>query len=212
MGDFMSGYHTSDQEQIQMLKDWWRKYGTTVLVGLMVFFLVNFSWSFWRNYQQRYNDEASLMYTQLLSKTQLKQDDAVRTLSDHLLKDYNRTPYASLTALLLAKNAVGQKKMDVALTQLQWVIDNSSSDSLKQMARIRAARILFANNKKQEALDILQRVDDDGYMAPVLELRGDILLSQGKKDEAAAAYRDALKSIPEEATPPLLKMKLERLS
>jgi len=208
----MSGYHTSDQEQIQMLKDWWRKYGTTVLVGLMVFFLVNFSWSFWRNYQQRYNDEASLMYTQLLSKTQLKQDDAVRTLSDHLLKDYNRTPYASLTALLLAKNAVGQKKMDVALTQLQWVIDNSSSDSLKQMARIRAARILFANNKKQEALDILQRVDDDGYMAPVLELRGDILLSQGKKDEAAAAYRDALKSIPEEATPPLLKMKLERLS
>ena len=206
----MSGYNTSDQEQIQMLKDWWKKYGTTILMGLMVFFVVNFSWQFWQNYQRKYANGASLMYTQMLSLLQMKKMDEVQLLGDHLFKDYSRTSYASLAGLVLAKEAVDQQKLDVALTQLQWVIKHAANNNLKQIAKIRAARILFADNKNQDALDLLSKTDDPGYTPAIAELKGDILLAMGQKEKAAAAYQEALHDS-DKLQSPLLKMKLERL-
>ena len=207
----MSGYNTSDQEQIQMLKDWWKKYGPTILTGLLVFFIANFSWSFWRNYQQRYTGEASLLYTRMLSALQQQKSDEVQMFGNYLLKDYKRTPYASLAGLLLAKAAVDQQKLDLALTQLQAVINTSSTATLKQIAKIRAARVLLALHKNPEALDLLRKIDDQSFLAEVLETRGDIWLAQEKKTEAIAAYQDALLHSTEVQSP-LLKMKLERLS
>ena len=206
----MSGYNTSDQEQIQMLKDWWKKYGATILTGLLVFFVANFSWSFWKNYKQRYTSEASWMYTQMLSALQMKKNEEAQVFGDNLVKNYSRTPYASLAELWLAKEAVEQNKLDTALTQLQWVMQHASNDNLKQIARLRAARILLANNKNAEALNLLQQVDDEGYKAAIAELRGDILLAQDKQKEAIAAYQEALSASKEESSF-LLKMKLERL-
>jgi len=207
----MSGYNTSDQEQIQMLKDWWKKYGTTVLTGLLVFFVANFSWNFWRNYQQRHTGEASLIYTQMLSAFQMKKNDEAQIFGKQLLQEYKRTPYASLTGLVLAKEAVTQGKLDEALTQLQWVIKYAANDSWKQIARLRAARILSAQNNSQAALDLLQRIDDAGYRAAIDELKGDILLAQGKNQEASVAYQTALQNSPQEQSF-LLKIKLERMN
>ena len=31
---------TSDKEQIQMIKDWWKQYGTTIVVAVLVFAIV----------------------------------------------------------------------------------------------------------------------------------------------------------------------------
>lgn len=208
----MSGYNTSDQEQIQLLKDWWKKYGTTVLMGLMVFFIANFSWQFWQNYHRKYVDGASLMYTQMLSMLQLKKADEAQLLGEQLFKDYRRTPYASLAGLILAKEAVEQQKLDVALTQLQWVIKHAANNNLKQIAKIRAARILFADHKNQDALALLSKVDDQGYLAAIAELRGDILLALGNAAAAKTAYQEALAHSPKEVQSPLLKMKLARLS
>ena len=205
----MSGYHTSDQEQIQMIKDWWKKYGTTILMAIMVFFIVNFSWQFWQNYHRKYVDGASLMYTQMLSMLQMKKIDEAQLLGNSLQKDYRRTPYASLAGLTLAKMAVEQQKSAEALTELQWVVKYAANDNLKQIAKIRAARILFADNKNQEALDLLRKVDDAGYSPAVFELKGDILLALGQKDQAISAYQEALR-VSGKTQSPLLKMKLER--
>lgn len=205
----MSGYHTSDQEQIQMIKDWWKKYGTTILVAIMVFFVANFSWQFWRNYHRKYVDGASLMYTQMLSMLQMKKIDEAQLLGNNLQTNYRRTPYASLAGLTLAKMAIERQKTDEALTQLQWVVKHAVNGNLKQIAKIRAARILFADNKNQESLNLLQKIDDAGYSPAIYELKGDVLWAMGQKEQAIAAYQEALRNS-SKVQSPLLKMKLER--
>ncbi len=65
-------------------------------------------------------------------------------------------------------------------------------DALKLVAGVNLARVQIARNKPQDALDLLDKLPKGGFDASAAELRGDALLALGRKDDARAAYADAL--------------------
>jgi predicted negative regulator of RcsB-dependent stress response len=204
----MSG-HLSDQEQKQMLKDWWKEYGSAVILAVLVFFAGNFGLRYWHKHKIQQESQASIAYTQMLNSVHQNKVNEMQLYASKLQKDYARSPYASFATLALAKNYVQNNKLSQAAESLQWVIDHAKSKSLQQIARLRLARILLAEGKAQNALDTIEKIVDEGYASAIYELRGDILLQMGDKEKAAQSYqmaKDALKD--RDVKSPLLNLKV----
>jgi predicted negative regulator of RcsB-dependent stress response len=204
---FISG---SDNEQIQIIKDWWKQYGNSILLGIVIFAVINFGWRYWQQYQHQYIERASITYAQMSRASEQQKDDEVKLYAERLIQNYNKSPYAGLAALKLAKIAVQKHDLKLAREQLQFVITKSSNNALRQIARIRAARILLSEKQPQAALDLLATIDNGAYLTEVNEISGDALSILGKVAEAKQAYQNAKDTETGETKSPLLKLKMRQ--
>ena len=93
---------------------------------------------------------------------------------------------------MLGKLYVEDNNHEAAQKHLQWVIDNSSQNELKHLARLRMARLLLSENKVEQALQMIDSVEQGKFTASYEELKGDILLQQGNTEAARTAYQLAL--------------------
>lgn len=75
------------------------------------------------------------------------------------------------------------------------VADNSKLRTLKQIAKIRLARILVANKSYANALSELSNVEDATYLPVINELKGDIYGATGKYEEAMNSYKQAMDEV-----------------
>lgn len=159
--------YLSDKEQTEIIKKWWRDYGRAIAVAIVVGLLIGFGWRYWYRHQIEKTERASQLYTKLQAVALRSQQNASQQITDELIKNYDKTPYAAMAALLSVKNDVRENHLDMALIRLHWVMENSSMPSLKQIARLRAARILLAQNHLKEALELLQALDDhSSHLSP----------------------------------------------
>lgn len=200
----------SDKEQIQLIKNWWKEYGNSVLIALLVFAAVNFSWHYWKQYKYTQMERSSLTYTQLLSVVEQQKLDDIQLFSNKLINDYPRSPYASLAAFILAKEFVQKGDFKQALEKMQWVMAHTHKKSFSQLARIRAARLLVELKRPKESLELLAKVDDAAFGAAIEEAKGDAMIASGDNQGAEQAYQKALVLATGEAKSPLLKMKIEQ--
>lgn len=203
----------TEQEQIQQLKTWVKQYGPTVILGIVLALIMTTGWRYWQNYQTKIALHASNIYDEMLAQQAQNNDSGAVIQAKKLLEHYRRTPYADMAALLLARSAVLKNDYPEAIKQLTWVMDHSKNSSVKEMARIRMARILLTEQKPDEALDLLKKANDKNYIGLIDEVRGDAYLL--KQDPAAArnAYKLALQELPNAAvTRPILEMKYANLT
>jgi predicted negative regulator of RcsB-dependent stress response len=209
----MSNVYLSEQEQIQAIKDWLKKYSLSIVIGIAVALLGSYGYRYWQQQKLITADRASLIYAQLLGSIAKKQPQELQQFAEQLMTQYKRTPYADLAGLLWAKNAVNNGKYVEAASMLQWVIGHARDSAIRQIARIRAARILLAQNKTAEALTTVQTVDNSAFQPAIDAVRGDILAAQGNKAEARNAYQAALKEMPTSAMNRMwIQMKFDQLA
>lgn len=204
--------YMSEEEQIQKIKDWWKKYGNTIIVGLIIFLGLSFGWRYWHSYKAKRAEQASILYEQALSAEMSHKMDSFKLYADQLINNYASSPYASFASFMLAREAVYANKLREAEQHLQWVIDHSGSKGFKQIARIRAARVLLTNKQPPKALELLQKVVDKAYQSVVAELQGDIYIAMGNKANALSAYKTAIAEISKKGlTSPILEMKINQV-
>jgi predicted negative regulator of RcsB-dependent stress response len=194
----VEGY-ISDKEQIQLIKDWWKKNGGTIIIAIVLVLGINFGWRYWQSYKNNKAEQASILYEQMLSASLAKKPDDFKLFAQHLIKDYASTPYSSLASLFLAKENVEQNNFTAAEQNLDWVMRYGKNKSFKQIARIRAARLLINENKLRQALQLLQHINDKAFMPAILEVRGNVFAAQGNKARAIAAYKAALHVTPKDS-------------
>lgn len=202
----------SDKDQIQVIKDWWKKYGATIVFSIIIVLGISFGWRYWHYYKNKQAEQASVLYEQMLSAKATQKTTDFKLFAENLKKDYRTTPYAALASLMLAKEAVSNNKFFDAQQNLQWVVNHSGSDSFKQIARIREARILLAQKQPQQALELLQHMDDKAFIPEISETRGDIYVAQGNNAKALQEYKKALSCVTENSVlRPVLEMKINQM-
>lgn len=202
--------HYEEEAEAEQLKQWWKENWKSLLLGLVLGLAVIMGWEGYQRYQLQQADQASQMYEDLKAAvTAHKADDAI-ALGDKLASAYSRTPYAASAALYLAQQAVELGKFDDAATRLQWAIDHGRDANLKELARLRLAKVLWQIKKTDEALKLLDG-DHGSFNALCAELRGDIKLSQNDRAGARADYEQAMTSA-EGASRELLQRKLDDLA
>lgn len=206
--------YETDQEQIEAIKNWWNQNGNWVIGGFFVFILSFVGWSWFQSSQEAHRVEASRIYDQLLT---IVASDAANSaeraeLINTLKSDYSKLGYAVMAALIEAKDAVEVSDYSAALTALQWAEANADK-SMLPVIKYRKALVLYANDELDRALSELEGIKSEGHQALTYELKGDILLEQGKVDAAREAFQTAVDASSEQGIDsPFLTIKLNDLA
>lgn len=186
----MPAYET-DGEQIEAFKKIWKDYGRWIIIAVIFGLAIGLGWRYWQQQQIEHRQQASLLYQQLLGANEQNKADTVLQMSTELTRRFPQTGYAEFANLLAAKTAVAQNNLPMATEKLQWVIDHAHNPALKQIARLRAARILLAQKKPADAQKLLSVVDDKIYQSEIDEVQGDIYATLGDSAKARRSYQTA---------------------
>lgn len=203
--------HLSDEEQVEALKKWWKENGKGIIGGLVIGLVGVFGWRYWQTQLTTAGEQASMTYMEMVHNIHEGKSEVAIGMGKHLVTKADKTPYAALASLLLAKLAVEAEDFEKAAEHLRWAMDNGSLPELKQTARLRLTRLLLSQGKPDEALPALTGTEGE-ESASYHELRGDIMVAQDQSSEAREAYTQAIALSPPGAEVKLLQMKLDDLS
>lgn len=203
----------SDQEQIEVVKQWWRQYGAWVIACLLLFVAVYGGYYWYSESLQQRRYAASALFDELLQRQEANPaDDESARLVEQLKTDYSDLGYGTLAALLQAKNAMEQGDYEQALGQLGWAEKHAAAE-LRSLVSYRKAQVLYASDQLNEALTTLAELTGEHHQAISHELKGDILLEQGDVAGARLAFQAALEASAEQAVNnPYLQIKVDDLA
>jgi predicted negative regulator of RcsB-dependent stress response len=188
----MATYDLEEQEQISELKTWWKMYGNLVTAVLLAVSAGVVGWQGWSWYQRTQAAEASVIYAAVQKGAVERDAKRVREAAGELTEKYPGTAYAAMAALTSARMQFDAGDLKTARAQLQWVADKARDRDLRDLGRLRLAHVLFDDKALDEALKLLADEPVPAFAARFGELKGDILVAQGKNAEAKAAYQAAL--------------------
>jgi predicted negative regulator of RcsB-dependent stress response len=187
----------TEEEQIELLKKWWHENGKAIVMGVMMSLLVFFGWTTWQSHERARNEAAADLYQQMITASEsVSGNGKVVELAEQLRKDYPSTVYGVFAALHLAKDAVAADDLPRAASLIEWAQSQRPDSSLIPLIGLRLAQVQYAQGEPDKALGSLSQIKkSDAWQAAIAELRGDILLSQKKHDEARDSYNAALKAL-----------------
>ena len=188
----MAVYDLEEQEQLDDLKAWWKRWGNLVsgiVIAVCVAIVGVQGWRWWKHSQA---EQASVLYGAVVAASRSNDAAKAKDAQAQLADRFAGTGYAPRGAMLLAALLWKSGDKAGAQAQLQFALDRSGEDDLKQIARFRLAEVLFDQKKNDEALRLLDARHDEPFAGIYADLTGDILAAAGRKDEARTAYQTAL--------------------
>jgi predicted negative regulator of RcsB-dependent stress response len=191
----MATYDLDQQEQLDQFKHFWKQYGNLLTWALVLALGAYGAWTYYQYWQQQRAAAAAALYEEL-DRAALSGDanKAARIFGD-LKEKYAGATFTEQGALLAAKVAADNKKADHGKAALQWLVGSGKNVNLVAVARLRLAGLQMDAKQYDEALKSLG-AELPAEFAPLGDdRRGDILMAQGKKEEAAKAYLAAWKGL-----------------
>tara|TARA_R110002072_G_scaffold4245_6_gene30013 strand:+ start:23154 stop:23888 length:735 start_codon:yes stop_codon:yes gene_type:complete len=188
-------YRTED-EQVEALRRWWNENGRSIVAIIVIALAAGFGWQAWQAHDVSQQEQASTLYLAMLRAVdapESQQKTQAMDLAGQLKSEFSSTQYAAFAALQLAAIAVEDGDLAEAEAQLRWVLGQVAANSdTAQVAQLRLARVMAAAGDTEQALDILTQSDPGPYGASYAIAQGDILLAAALREEARAAYNQAL--------------------
>ncbi len=190
----------SEKEQIEALQKWWKENGSSIVTGLLLGAAILVGSKAWFGYQDTQSQNASNIYSVMMSAAQQGAGEEARSQANKLISDYTGSAYAPLASLLLARLAVKDGELAAAQAQLQWALEHAESPEVRHQSRMRLVRVMIAQQQYAPAAELLSAVQEAGPYAPLYaELEGDLAVAEGKPEQAALAYKKALDALPPQA-------------
>ena len=200
-----------EHEQGELVQQWLRQNGLSIVVGIAIGLVGIFGWQQWNKHKAGHEIEAANLYQQVQGAAALGKTDSANALTEQLLKDYADSPYAMFAASDRAQRQVQSKELDKAVESLNWAEAHAGDANLKALTQLRIARVLLAQGKAADALAALDRMPPKSYEGVSQELRGDALVKLGRPDDARKAYLAAKAALGEDALPSV-QMKIDDLA
>jgi predicted negative regulator of RcsB-dependent stress response len=164
---------------------------TLVLAG---FAALN-GWNWWQRDQ---GAKAGAMFDELDRAVQAGNADQAGRVFNDMKERYGRATYTAQGGLLAAKLQADKGQADAAQASLGWVAEHASDEEYQALAHLRLAALHLDKKDYDGALKQVDAVKSPEFAALADDRRGDILLAQGKKDEAVKAFQAAWKAMNEQ--------------
>lgn len=181
-----------EYEQGERVRTWLKNNGSSLVVGVALGLAALGGWQWWQGQQAQRKAEASgefMAFTQALEAGEADKADAFATA---IAQSYPNTPYPALVALRQAAEQAGKGQGDEAIATLDQVPREGLDPAIAQLLALRAARILVAMGRHEDALARLGTEEGALYPAARAEIRGDAEAGLGRRAAARAAYERAL--------------------
>jgi len=185
----------TEDEQLEKLKAWWKSYGNALIAGVALGLAILFGGRYWQQHQAEKAAEASALFDQMvytINENKNYSATEIAAVGTRIINEYARTPYAGLAALILARENYDHNEKEKAKKQLAWAIDNAREDGVREVARLRLARIQIADDNVAGAEQLLKEEPIAGFELEFYELKGDMLKKKGDIAGARVAYGKAV--------------------
>lgn len=184
-----------EQEQLDDLKAFWKKYGNLITWLITAVLLAYAGWNAWNFYQRDQGIKAAALFDELDRAAGAGDADKAGRVFKDLSERYPGTALAGQGALVAAKAQFDKGQLDAARATLSWATEKASEEEYRAIAALRLAGLLLDAKQPDAALKQVESVKLPAFAALAADRRGDVLLAQGKKDEAKAAYQAAYKDL-----------------
>jgi predicted negative regulator of RcsB-dependent stress response len=208
----MAEDYLTDDEQLEAVKRWTAENGVWIVGGVVIGAALLFGWRYYQGHQNERALKAAEQFGQMSAALDKNDPNVARRIAEGLVRDYSSTPYADQAELTLARLFVDEHQLANAIVPLTHVMTSSNDAELKNIARLRLARVLIDQGKADEAIATLAEAAPGAFAARYHEVRGDALYA--KKDFAGAVkeYKAALgASDPRGVDSALLELKINDL-
>jgi predicted negative regulator of RcsB-dependent stress response len=187
----VNSLNLEEQEQLDQLKHFWAQYGNLITWALIAVLGSFAAWNGWNYWQRSQSSQAAALFDEIERASGEKDLPRVERALKDLKDQFGGTGFASQGALLAARTLFESGKADGAAAALAWVIEKSSDDSYRAVARLRLAGVHLEAKAYDDALKVLEAPVPTAYEGLAADRRGDVLVAQGKRDDAKAQYQKA---------------------
>lgn len=177
----------SEGDQWEAVKAWLRQNGLPIVGGLLLGALLLTGWRWWQSHQLAGKQAGYAAYENLLGTFDTGDADASQKQFDLFMASHGQSAYGAPARLIFARLLVARNDLDRALVQVRTVADTATDLQLRQVAKLRVARLQTAMGKPDEALATLGSADVGSFQSAYAEARGDALQAKG---DAAGALRE----------------------
>ena len=198
----------SEKEQLEEMRAWWTEYGRYVIAGVVIAVGLLFGFNQYQSSKLTAQVEASVLYESLTVYVSDGDLENAESVADDLASNYANTAYAAQSDLAMAKLYMDKNRDQDAADVLNELLLMRGNKALKQIGRLRLARILLYQDKPQEVIDLLAGQDDPAFAALFAEMRGDAFAALGKITAAGDEYRTALADTSRTINRGIVQMKL----
>lgn len=181
-------YDFEEQERLAELKAWWEDNRWYLIGAIAAALLAVAGWRAWLYWSARQADDAAAMYTPVAEAAKGNDAKKIADAVKPLIEKHPGSFHASEAALVAAKAAFDAGNLPEARRHLEWVMEKGVEEH-RGVARMRLAAVLLEEKKFDEALKTLDGNKDEAFVPLAADLRGDVMLAQGRLDEARAAYK-----------------------
>lgn len=181
-----------EHEQSERVKQWLVKNGSNLLTGLLLAVSAVFGWQWWQNQQVSKAQEAGTQYRLFVDAVEKPDLAKAVALSAALAEKHKQTDYAFLAQLRLAKLQQEQGKSKDALAALDRAASVAANERNRELAQVRKLQMLVSQGELTDAGKLAATIKPSNFPAALAEVRGDLALAAGKREEAAGHYRQAL--------------------
>lgn len=186
-----------EQEQLDAIKSFWKQYGNLITWTLVLALGGFAAWNGWNWYQRDQGVKAGAMFDELDRSVQAGDVDRSAKIFADLQARYPAAKWTAQGGLMLARLQIDKGQADAATAVLRWLGEKSDDEGLRALAALRLAGLELDAKRWDEALKALEAANVKGFEALTADRRGDVLLAQGKPQQAADAFLLAWKGLPE---------------
>ncbi|KPF53693.1 hypothetical protein D621_10295 [beta proteobacterium AAP51] len=180
-----------EQEQLDSLKAFWNRQGG-LITWTLVLVLGGFAgWNGWNYWQRDQAVKAGAMFEELDRAAAAGDAEKTARVFADMQQRFPKVPITQQGGLTAAKVQVDKGQADAAKASLTWVAENGAEEEMRTIARLRLAAVQADAKQFDEALKTLAAATAPEFTALVADRRGDVLMAQGKKPEARAAWEAA---------------------
>jgi len=180
-----------EQEQLDQLKHFWKKFGNLISWLLIVILGGYAGWNGYQYWQRDQATKAAVLFDEVERAVTAGDVARVERSFADMKEKFGGTHYAHQAALLSAKTLQAKDKADAARAALKWVAESAPDPAYRDIARLRLSALLLDAGSNDEALAQLSDPFTPAMAGLAADLRGDILQAKGQKSDAVTAYQIA---------------------
>jgi len=177
-----------EQEQLDQIKHFWNQYGNLISWTLILVFGSLAGWNGWQYWQRSQATQAAALFDEIERASVARDTGRIEQALADMKARFAGTTYAAQGALLAGKTLYEAGQADAARAALLWVSEKSADESYQALGRLRLAGLDLESQAFDAALKHLAVPVPKPFESLAADRRGDVLMAQGKSEEAKEQY------------------------
>jgi len=181
----------NDEQQSEHFKNFYNLHKVKIFSAIAVFLLAFFTYQYLVSVDELRDEEASQLFQDVLV-SKIDNIDEIKSKVEVLQNDFSNSPYAARASIYYSKLLVETGDYSAAAKELIWVSGENIEPSIQSMANYLLGNLYLVEKKLDEALKVANKIITDGYVGLANDLKGDIYIALGDKENAIKSYELAL--------------------